>query len=143
MILKHFLERLIENPTAKLIISTAGSILTFLVGGFGKVLSSFVVLLFIDLVTGIAKAHIKEERTSSYISRTQGGKKIIVYMVIIMFANLLDQAGMKGIRSFVILWAAATEGISIAENLNVLGFPLPAFITEKLLQTKEKKFGGF
>ena len=139
-IMIHFFERLIENSIVKLILSTVGSILTFLFGGFGTILSSFVALLALDFITGILKA-IKNKELSSWAGR-EGGKKIITYIVVIAFANLLERVGLVGIRSFTILWASITEGISIIENLDVLGFPFPDFIKEKLLQAKEKKFGG-
>ncbi|AZO96078.1 phage holin family protein [Halocella sp. SP3-1] len=138
--IRYIVDKLIENPSIKLIISTVGSIISFLTGGFGTILRSFVALLFLDLITGVAKSYV-EHQLSSAIGR-QGGKKILTYIIIIIFANLLDQAGLKGVRSFAILWASVTEGISIIENTDVLGFPWPPFLKEKLLQTKEKKFGG-
>ncbi|QTL96575.1 hypothetical protein GM661_00610 [Iocasia frigidifontis] len=138
--IRHIFEKLIDNPSLKLIISAAGSIITFLTGGFGTILTSFVALLFLDLITGVAKSYMKHQLSSK--TGRQGGKKILTYIIIIIFANLLDQAGLKGVRSFAILWASVTEGISIIENTDVLGFPWPPFLKEKLLQTKEKKFGG-
>jgi len=136
----HVLEKIIDNPTIKLIFSTLGSILVFLFGGFGTILSSFVTLLVLDFITGILKAG-KNRVVSSWTAR-KGGKKILTYIIIIIFANLLEQAGLVGIRSFTILWASVTEGISIIENLDCLGIPIPDPIRNKLLQTKEKKFGG-
>jgi phage-related holin len=44
-------------------------------------------------------------------------------------------------RDFVLLWAGTTEAISVLENFDELGVQIPGFIKEKLLQTKEKKFG--
>lgn len=137
--MKHFLKRLIEEPIIKLIISTAGTIISFLIGGFDLALNSFIFLLFLDLFTGLLKAG-KQNRISSYIGR-QGREKIIGYCTTIIIANILEQAGMVGIKTYAILWASVMEGISFFENCDALDWWVPEIIRKRLLQTKEEKFG--
>ena len=121
------------------IISTAGTIISFVIGGFDLALNSFIFLLFLDLFTGLLKAG-KQNRISSYIGR-QGREKIIGYCTTIIIANILEQAGMAGIRTYAILWATVMEGISFFENCDALDWWVPEIIRKRLLQTKEKKFG--
>lgn len=135
----HLFERLIENHIIKLILSTIVSILTFLFGGFEGIIISFIALLCLDYITGLAKA-IKNKNLSSYLSR-QGYKKLISYFFLIIFAALIEQVGIP-ILAFTILWLAATEGISIIENFEELGIYVPSFFKEILLKTQKKKFGG-
>lgn len=136
--IKHIFEKLIENSAIKLIISGAGSIITFLFGGFESIIIAFVALLCLDYLTGIAKG-IKNKNLSSYLSR-QGYKKLLNYFLLLIFAALIERSGVPAL-SFAILWISLTEAISVAENFEELGVYVPPFIREILLKTKEKKFG--
>ena len=113
--IKHFLDRLFENSTIKAIISAAGTLITFLIGGFDLALNSFVFLLFVDLATGLLKAS-KGNSISSYLGR-QEKEKILGYCLTIIIANILEQAGMPGIRTYAICWAAVMESISFLKTV--------------------------
>jgi toxin secretion/phage lysis holin len=136
---QHYVGRLFDHLDLKIIVAGIGSIVNLLFGDFTGPLRAFLVLLLIDYITGVIKA-IKQERLSSWLSR-KGWGKIFTYAVVISLGHLVQQVGIAGARDFAILWAGTTEGISILENFDELGVQIPGFIKEKLLQTKEKKFG--
>lgn len=137
--IKYYATRLLDHLDLKIIVAGIGSIVNLLFGDFTGPLRAFLVLLLIDYITGVIKA-IKQERLSSWLSR-KGWGKLFTYAVVISLGHLVQQVGIAGVKDFAILWAGTTEAISILENFDELGITIPEFLREKLLQTKEKKFG--
>jgi len=135
----HYIQRLIEHPTTKGFLASGGTVITMLFGDMNVSMQSFLILIAADYITGLIKAGKKGE-LSSWMSR-KGWGKISTYVIVILLGNLVTQLGMTGMRDFVLLWAGATEAISILENCDELGITIPDFLRTKLLQTKEKKFG--
>lgn len=131
--------RLSNHPAIKACFSAGGTILTMFFGDMNVAMQSFLTLLAIDYVTGIIKA-AKKSQLSSWMSR-KGWGKIATYAIVISLSHLVTQTGMSGMREFVLLWSGMTETISILENADELGIYIPQFIRDKLLRTKNKKFG--
>ena len=68
-------------------------------------------------------------------------KKILI-LVMVAMGHLLDQnllGGGAAMRTAVIFFYTANEGISITENLSRLGFPIPARLKSVLAQLSEKE----
>lgn len=97
-------------------------------------------LMALDFATGLLNAWIKEEIKSS-IMRTGLVKKcgevvILVIGEIIVFGT--DVPIRNEIMTGLSLYICLMELLSIAENLALLGVPLPGFLTRALAQTKHE-----
>ena len=121
--------------------SLLGAIISLMVGGFDKALSMLVVLIVCDYVSGIV-AGCKTQTLDSSIGFVGILRKIVIFLVI-AFANVLDGAMQLNhlLRSMVIFGYAATEGISIIENVDRMGFGhlIPEFFKNKLNRLREEK----
>jgi len=137
---RHYVGRLFDHAIIKAVISFIGSSLTILFGEVTAPMIGFLFLLAADYVTGVAKS-CRKGTLSSWYSR-KGWGKIASYALVIFMGHMIQKVGIPGMRDFVLLWAGTTEAISVLENFDELGVQIPGFIKEKLLQTKEKKFGG-
>jgi len=136
---QDYVDRLFDQAIIKAVISFIGTGLTLLFGEITTPMIGFLFLLAADYVTGVAKS-FRKGTLSSWHSR-KGWGKIASYAVVIFMGHMIQKVGIPGMRDFVLLWAGTTEAISILENFDELGVQIPGFIKEKLLQTKEKKFG--
>ena len=121
------------------VIATIGTIVSAYLGGWDAALNVLVVLMVIDYVTGFLGA-IKNKKVSSEIMFWGGLRKGII-LAVVAVAVLLDQ--MVGnaspiLRTLAIYFYVAREGISVTENLGILGVPLPPGISRVLTQLQEK-----
>ena len=102
--------------------------------GFLKVLIAFAV---IDYVSGTSLAFV-----NGTLSSSAGFKGILRKCVMLSFvgiAHLLDKyllGGTSVVRTAVILFYVGNEGISIIENADRLGIPIPNMLKERFLRLK-------
>lgn len=129
-----------ENVLAYIKWGIAGlsALLTYLFGGFDMILSVLLVFVVIDYITGVIGALVNHN-LSSEIGFKGIAKKFLILSVVAV-AHLAGQAtGIEEIRSFVIGFYIANEGISILENAGKLGVPLPKKLIDVLEQLKTKE----
>lgn len=108
----------------------------------------------IDYLTGITAALTRKEQVSSYRGIIGIAKKVFMYLLIVVgvFVDLMLQYMFKYLNipislPFIIgcvvaCWLVFNEMISILENLNDIGVPMPPFlvsIVKKLKSLIEKK----
>lgn len=107
-------------------------IVRFYLFGEVKFLHLLLLLMGLDIITGVFKA-IKNENLWSRKSLFGYARKILVLVVIIL-ANVIDQIlGLQGAVTYAtVLFYIANEGLSIIENLAVVGVLVPKGIAEKL-----------
>lgn len=134
--MQYYIQRFLDHPGLKMIVSIAGAILSLLFGNMTGALQAFIFLLVFDYFTGLLKAYKKKE-ISSWLSR-KGWGKLSTYAIVIALAHFMQQIGVTNARDIAILWAGSTEAISVLENLDELGIYVPGFIRDRLLQTREK-----
>ena len=102
--------------------------------GFLKVLIAFAV---IDYVSGTSLAFV-----NGTLSSSAGFKGILRKCVMLSFvgiAHLLDKyllGGTAVVRTAVILFYVGNEGISIIENADSLGIPIPQMLKDRFLRLK-------
>ncbi|MGE6488531.1 phage holin family protein [Paenisporosarcina sp. NPDC076898] len=110
----------------------------FLFGGV-KFLHLLVLLMLVDIITGIAKA-IKKGNLWSRKSLFGYARKLLIFGVIIL-ANVMDQIlGMGGAITYAtVIFYIANEGLSITENLAQLGVLVPSNLVEKLKVIEARK----
>jgi toxin secretion/phage lysis holin len=124
------------------LIASVGTILCSCLGGWDAALKVLVVLMVIDYLTGFLGA-IKNKQVNSEIMFWGGIRKGLILAVVVV-AVLLD--GMAGnqepiLRTLAIYFYVAREGISVTENLGILGVPLPPSISQVLAQLQKKDNG--
>lgn len=112
----------------------------FLWGSFDGLLYALVAFMAIDYVTGVISAVITKNLSSEVGFR--GIAKKVIIMALVAVGHILDSRIADGgtvCRSAVIGFYIANEGISILENAEKLGLPLPKKLTDVLKQLKEKE----
>lgn len=108
-----------------------------------KFLDLLIVLMLIDIATGIMKAIITKEVRSR--SALYGYARKIAVLGIIIVANIVDRIlDLNGmVATATVLFYMANEGLSIVENVGRIGLPVPQVILDKLHsfneQTNEKE----
>lgn len=127
--------QILINSIGAFLLSTC----SYFLGGFDKPLMILTIIIGIDYLTGICKAIVNKKLNS--IVGIKGIIKKVGYLLIVALANLIDEimGNTSTIRTLVIYFFVANEGISIVENWGKMGLPLP----EKLIQVLEQlKEGG-
>ncbi len=116
------------------------SFLTFIFGGLDSLLSTLIILMIIDYITGICKGIYKQELNSKF--GIKGIIKKFGYLIIVVLATLFDKVvGDKAmaIRALMLYFFIANEAISILENWASMELPLPKKIFEVFEKLKENK----
>lgn len=112
---------------------------TFIYAGDLKLLYFLMILMGVDIATGIGKA-IKNKNLWSRKSLFGFSRKIFIFSIVIL-ANIIDQVlGMNGgLVILTMFFYIANEGLSIIENCSEMGIIVPKEISEKLNVIKETK----
>ena len=110
----------------------------YLMGGFDIALQSLIIVIVIDYLTGIASAIYNKE-----VSSKVGFKGIIkkfCYLLVVTLSVVVDNlTGQSGIiRSLVIYFFVANDGISIIENMAEMNVKLPKKLIDSLEQIGKK-----
>lgn len=126
------------KETICIIISGIVTELVYLLGGWDVALQCLIIAIALDYVSGLIKAwHTK---TLSSRIGFRGLVKKVGYLLIVMLAVLIDRVtGNSGaIRTLVIYYFVANEGLSIIENLSVTNIPIPKVIKKALKALKKE-----
>ena len=118
------------------------TVLIYLLGGLDIALQSLLVFIIVDYLTGIAKSYV-----SSSLNSQKGLKGIVKklgILCLVIVANILDHmAGDTGlIRTTIIYYLVANEGLSILENLAQMDIVVPEFLKKRLEQVKQQSEEG-
>lgn len=120
------------------VLSVLFTTFVYLLGGFDVALQSLLIVIVIDYITGVSSA-IYNKKLSSKVG-LKGIIKKFCYLCIVALSvvidNLLGQSGM--IRSLVIYFFVANDGLSIIENMADMNIKLPKKLIESLEQIKNK-----
>ena len=111
-----------------------------LVGGWSPTMGVLLVVIGLDIVTGICRAALQHQ-LSSEISWQRGVKKFMIFVMVVLAAQLDSLTGGEGhlLRDGMIIYYIVTEGISILENTAACGVPYPEWILTALRQLNERK----
>ena len=113
---------------------------TAMLGGWDVAIKLLVTLIVIDYVTGFLAA-AKHKKLNSDVMWWGGIRKGVVFGVIII-AVLLDEMLNNSnpiLRTLVIYYYIAREGLSVTENCALLGVPFPDKVVEILSQLQGDK----
>lgn len=120
------------------ILAGFGTAFIYLVGGIDVAIQCLLIAIIIDYISGLIKA-FNTKQLSSKIG-FKGILKKVGVLLIVMLAVLIDRVtGETGaIRTLVIYYFVANEGLSIIENLGQAGLPIPKAIKNALKALKEQ-----
>lgn len=120
------------------IISILATYFVYLVGGIDIAFVSLIVIMALDYITGVMSA-IYNKKLNSKIGY-KGIIKKASYLLIIALSVILDRLlGQTGsVRTLVIYFFVANDGISILENVAEMNIPLPKKLKELLEQLKKE-----
>ena len=108
------------------------STIIYLLGGIDVALQCLLIAIVLDYISGLIKAF----NTKSLSSKIgfQGIMKKIGLLLLVMVSVLVDNVtGQTGaIRTLVIYYFVANEGLSIIENLSIAGVPIPKGLKKAL-----------
>ena len=120
------------------IVATLLTAFVYLVGGLDVSLIALLVAIVLDYVSGVTKAYVTKQLSSQ--TGFRGIVKKVAVLMIVMLAVLVDRVtGETGaIRTLVIYYFVANEGLSIIENLGQTGVPIPQSIKKALKALKKE-----
>lgn len=120
------------------ILATVGYLFIYLLGGWDVALQCLLLAIVFDYISGMIKAY----RTKTISSRIgfQGIIKKVGVLLIVMLGVLVDRVtGNTGaVRTLVIYYFVANEGLSVVENLGQAGVPIPDSIKKALKALKKE-----
>ena len=121
-----------------LLLSELVTIVLWMLGGFDIALQCLLIAIVIDYISGLIKAY--NTKTLDSKIGFKGLLKKIGILCIVAIAVVLDRiTGESGaIRTLVIYYFVANEGLSVLENLSIAGLPIPQSI-KKALQALKKE----
>lgn len=136
-----------KNPFVAILAAAIGALCSYLLQLFIP-LCVLIFVMLLDYLTGMAKAWIKCELDSK--KGMKGILKKTGYLVVVCVAGVVDWLLMSGLESIgidaqlpflfasmVIIWLVINELISILENAQAMGAPVPNFVGKLLNRLKE------
>ena len=110
----------------------------YLIGGLDIALVCLLIAIILDYISGIIKAYVTKELSSKI--GLKGILKKVGILLIVMLSVLVDRVtGETGaVRTLVIYYFVANEGLSILENLGQAGVPIPESIKKALKVLKKE-----
>ena len=139
--------------TAKAVCVAAFGLLSSWLGVLAIPVYVLVACNIMDYITGLAAAHRRGQKVSSYVGVLGIAKKVCMWLLIAVGAVvdwlLLYCGASLGFEihlpmlaaSLVAVWLIINEIISILENVGDIGVPLPGFLT-KIVQGLKSKIEG-
>ena len=122
-----------------------GGFLCDILGGWDAMLCLFIGFMASDYLTGIVVAgvfHNSPKTETGRVESSAGIKGIfrkLAILVAVAMAHMLDVAmGVEALRGVVLCFFVANEGLSIIENIGLMGVPLPGVLKDALEVLKNK-----
>lgn len=120
------------------VLACIGTTFVYLIGGMDIAITCLLIAIALDYISGLIKAY--ECKILSSKIGFRGILKKVGVLLVVMLAVLIDRvAGNTGaIRTLVVYYFVANEGLSIIENLAEAGIPIPKSL-KKALKTLKKE----
>lgn len=131
-------------------IGIVGSFIASLFGGWDAALTTLVIFMGIDYVTGLIVAgvfHNSGKTESGALESRTGWKglcrKGMTFLIVLIACRLDLIMNTNFVRDAVVIGYIANETISIVENAGLMGLPIPSAITKaiEVLTKKNEKEG--
>lgn len=130
-------------------LAVAGGAVTSLLGGWDITLQILLCCMAADYITGLVVAGVfhNSGKTQTGALESRAGFKGLVrkcaILLLVFLAALLDAyTGHSFVRPAVCMFFVANEGLSILENIGLMGVPYPAFLKNMLEALKKQGNDG-
>lgn len=123
-----------------------GSFATSLLGGWDKAMQTLIILMTVDYLTGLLIAAVWNKSPKSAngaLESKAAGKGLIrkgMYIFAVLVACQVDQTiGLNDLaRNATIYGFLGVEGLSIVENMGIMGVPMPPVIKRSFELLKKR-----
>ena len=119
--------------------TAVGAWLGYFLGGNDGLLYALLVFVIVDYITGVMCA-IEDRKLSSAVGFRGLCRKVLTFLLVgiaqVLDVHVLNQPGV--LRTAVIFWAIANNGLSILENAAHLGLPVPEQLKQVLEQLHDR-----
>lgn len=126
-------------------IGVVGGFIASLFGGWDAALTTLIIFMGIDYVTGLIVAGVFNNSTKSETGALESKagwkglcRKGVTLLVVLVACRLDLVIGSNFIRDAAVIAFIANELISIIENAGLMGVPVPAVITKAIDILKKK-----
>lgn len=134
--MKQFVE------TMQYVISGIGGFVGWFLGGVDGFLYALLVFVVVDYLTRLMAAYI-QKKISSEVGFRGICRKVAIFCLV-GIAHILDAQVIKTgsvLRTAIVFFYLSNEGISILENITIIGLPVPQKLKDVLEQIREKDGG--
>lgn len=122
----------------KYLMALVGAAFGYIFGALDGLMIALIVFVIVDYITGVMDA-IYNKSLSSAVGFKGIFKKVCIF-ILVAIGNIIDLYILKSgspVRTSIIFFYISNEGISILENIDMLGVPLPEKLRDILMQIKE------
>lgn len=130
-------------------VAAVGAFIANALGGWDALLKVLVALMAADYITGLVVAGLfrrSNKSESGALDSNAGFKglaKKCAILLLVYIAVLLDEAtGTHYVRAAVMLFFIGNEGLSLLENIGLMGVEYPAFLKNMLQALHDKGNDG-
>ena len=128
-----------ESAIVKTLTTFFGTCIVYAFGGVDLILRVLLFFIVLDYATGLMKAFIRKD-LSSAVGWNGLMKKIGTLIAVIVAHQMdkIDPTGSQLFRNAVVTFFIANEGVSLVENLAIIGVPVPSILKRALKAWKEE-----
>ena len=126
------------------VISMIGGVIVDFLGGVDAALITLLLFMVVDYITGISVAFVfhKSKKTSGGgASSKEGFKGIVKKICMLLLVGLAHEVdvviGVTHARAMTIMFFIGNEGLSVLENVGLMGIRYPEFLMKALETLKE------
>lgn len=131
------------------VLAAVGTFLANALGGWDAALAVLIGFMAVDYITGILVAlvfHASPKTEGGGLASGECFKGLIrkcLVLVFVWLGTMLDQViGAAYVRTAIILFYIGNEGLSIIENVVLMGVPCPKFLGQALEALRDKGDGA-
>ena len=126
-------------------LAAAGSFIANQLGGWDASMKVLIALMALDYISGLLVAavwHRSNKSDTGALDSKASFKGLVrkcMILLLVWAAVLLDGVlGASYVRTAVVLFFIGNEGLSLLENVGLMGVPYPAFLRRALEQMRQK-----
>lgn len=120
-------------------VAVIATFLTYIFGTWDAAIGVLIVLMVLDYITGVLNGYLTKTLNSEV--GFKGLLKKFLILVVMIIAVMLDRLMNTGdwiFRTLVCYFYIANEGISLLENISLMGVPIPDKIKDALEQLNDE-----
>ncbi len=126
----------------QLALTAIGGFIGSFIGGIDGFLYALIAFVVIDYITGVMVG-IAQKKLSSEVGFKGICKKVLIFLLVgigsIIDTKILGEG--NALRTAVVFFYLSNEGISILENVAIIGLPVPQKLKDILAQLNDRKEG--